>query len=270
MTDRSIDSEDQPGEPPGVRLDEQAGSIGIVADGWWCLADTASYYPEDLPADWQLGYFANEHEGVYIDLAHWRTRLAESLHNWAADVHRGFRFYLEHPTVTDPAVHPGTGLGTHLGGFIRWSDAGTGRVLTPVDPDADAEQQTRRLEGSAIFDGIDLDIARGRQGHRHHGAVRHRQDHAAEADQRPSAQAGRLAVIVVDGQDVKTSTRPPRALRLRTRMGMLFQSGALLTDLTCSRTSPSAARARAAAGIAAAQAGADEAGGGRPARRGAI
>jgi hypothetical protein len=137
MTDRSIDSEDQPGEPPGVRLDEQAGSIGIVADGWWCLADTASYYPEDLPADWQLGYFANEQEGVYIDLAHWRTRLAESLHNWAADVHRGFRFYLEHPTVTDPAVHPGTGLGTHLGGFIRWSDAGTGRVLTPVDPDAD-------------------------------------------------------------------------------------------------------------------------------------
>lgn len=31
----------------------------VSARGWWDLADRATFYPDDLPEDWQLSYFAN-------------------------------------------------------------------------------------------------------------------------------------------------------------------------------------------------------------------
>ena len=68
-----------------------------------------------------------------------------------------------------------------------------------------------------------------RRSHRDHGSERHRQDDAAAADHRadllPTA-----ASVLVDGRDVGRMKRN-EIYALRRRMGMLFQNGALLTDL---------------------------------------
>jgi hypothetical protein len=67
----------------------------VAPDGWWALADAAAFYPEDLPDDWRLTYFANSYPAVFVPEARWRSLSADTLSVWAADVHAGFRFYLE-------------------------------------------------------------------------------------------------------------------------------------------------------------------------------
>jgi hypothetical protein len=121
---------------------EPSGFVGVVADGWWQLADAEGYYPEDLPADWRLGYFANEHEGAYVDLAHWRAAPHDVMHDWSADVHDGFRFYLDHPRrhgarSDDPAdaaliETAMRAIGPRLGGFIQWRSTDVGSLLAPT------------------------------------------------------------------------------------------------------------------------------------------
>ncbi len=128
--------------PDSENPDERPGIIGVVADGWWQLADAGGYYPEDLPADWRLGYFANEYEGVYLALAHWRAVPVNVLRDWSGDVHDGFRFYLDYPrcqgahrsdpaeaALIDAAVRA---LGQRLGGFIRWQSTDVGSLLVPT------------------------------------------------------------------------------------------------------------------------------------------
>ena len=83
--------------------------------------------------------------------------------------------------------------------------------------------------GRLIFDGLSLQRCQG-QYHGHHGAERHRQDDHAADDHR-AAEAGCGAR---GGRTVRTCPDLNRAdlLRLRRRMGMLFQNSALLTDDT--------------------------------------
>ena len=90
------------------------------------------------------------------------------------------------------------------------------------------------VNGRAIFNGLDLQIARGR----------------VTAFMGPSGTGKTTLLRLITGQARPTSGRIrvagqdlaqlPRAglYALRQRMGMLFQNGALLTDLTYSRTSP--------------------------------
>lgn len=83
--------------------------------GW-----AGGYYPEDLPADWQLGYYANELGAVLLPEAAWRGIDAETLADWALDVHDGFRFYLAVAAgsdAPDPAAL-GASCGDLLGGVL--------------------------------------------------------------------------------------------------------------------------------------------------------
>ena len=76
----------------------------------------------------------------------------------------------------------------------------------------------------------ELDVP-ARQGHGHHGRLGLRQDHAAAADRRQCTRPT-AAACVFDGEAVDTP-RPGRScIALRRRMGMLFQFGALFTDLS--------------------------------------
>jgi NADPH-dependent glutamate synthase beta subunit-like oxidoreductase len=68
-----------------------------------------------------------------------------------------------------------------------------------------------------------------RQGHGHPGRVGLRQDHAAAADRRRAR--GQQGRVVFDGEVVDVRDRA-QLYRLRRRLGMLFQFGALFTDLT--------------------------------------
>jgi hypothetical protein len=117
-------------------------AVTVVADGWWALSDSASYYPDDLPTDWQLGYFANEHPGAYINAAHWRAGPENLLHEWRDAVPENFRFFLECPpgdAPNDLLQQARAALHAHLGGWVRWTAPGTpGLLLRPTADDAAA------------------------------------------------------------------------------------------------------------------------------------
>lgn len=132
-------------EPTADPAPDRAGAatpaVTIAAAGWWGLADADAYYPDDLPEDWRLGYFANDHPAVYVPAPAWQGQPVESLRAWRDDVNQGFRFFLEHPSTDAPAAptltQAVTALGERLGGWVRWPGAAPGTLLRP-SPDASA------------------------------------------------------------------------------------------------------------------------------------
>lgn len=80
-----------------------AENIQLAARGWqhsrWC----DGFYPEDLPADWQLSYYSNEFDAVLVPADYWTRDSLQECIDWCAQVHPEFRFYLEWPTLTDDA-----------------------------------------------------------------------------------------------------------------------------------------------------------------------
>jgi hypothetical protein len=70
--------------------------LTIVAPrGWWDLADADSFYPTDLPAEWQLSYFANAFGAVLLPHRCWAGTASDTLAQWREDVTPRFRFIAE-------------------------------------------------------------------------------------------------------------------------------------------------------------------------------
>lgn len=94
--------------------------IHIVCQGWDPLVDGDQLYPDDLPADWRLGYFANAVGAVYLPATGWADRSEQALAEWRNAVHAGFGFYLECPAVAvDQAIaRAERALGDRLAGLI--------------------------------------------------------------------------------------------------------------------------------------------------------
>jgi hypothetical protein len=63
-------------------------AVGLEGPGW-----DSEYYPDDLPEDWRLGYYANEYPGVLIPAAVWAED--PDVAQWLEDVSEGFVFYLQ-------------------------------------------------------------------------------------------------------------------------------------------------------------------------------
>jgi uncharacterized protein YecE (DUF72 family) len=63
--------------------------------GWKHQAWLNDFYSEDLPEEWQLGFYSNEFPVVYVPASDWIdvTDIAE----WTEDVSDSFRFILEVP-----------------------------------------------------------------------------------------------------------------------------------------------------------------------------
>ncbi|EGV51216.1 hypothetical protein [Candidatus Endoriftia persephone] len=70
-------------------------TVQIYARGWDHPAWQGSFYPEDLPADWRLTYYANEFPGVLLPQAVWADLAASTLLEWLDDLDDGFQLYLE-------------------------------------------------------------------------------------------------------------------------------------------------------------------------------
>lgn len=65
------------------------GSCGWVHSAW--LVD---FYPEDLPLDWRLGYYANEFPVVMVTAREWELPEANPV-RWCEDTETSFRFVIE-------------------------------------------------------------------------------------------------------------------------------------------------------------------------------
>lgn len=106
------------------------GTVGWRHPDW-----AGSYYPEDLPEEWQLGYYANELSAVLLPASVWRAASTQQLADWAGDVHAGFLFYL----FADPGVpveqqqaHARV-LGERLGGLLWPAAPAPQGAATPLD-----------------------------------------------------------------------------------------------------------------------------------------
>ncbi|MES9872074.1 MAG: hypothetical protein ABW146_03105 [Candidatus Sedimenticola sp. 6PFRAG7] len=78
-----------------------AGNFVVGARGWehegWC----GSFYPEDLPPEWRLTYYANEFRSVLLPADRWIDADEEVIGSWCDDVHEAFSFFLELPGEGD-------------------------------------------------------------------------------------------------------------------------------------------------------------------------
>jgi len=63
-------------------------AVGLEGPRW-----DREYYPDDLPEDWRLGYYANEFPGVLIPAAVWADD--QDVEQWLEDVSEGFVFHFQ-------------------------------------------------------------------------------------------------------------------------------------------------------------------------------
>ncbi len=63
------------------------------ACGWKHQAWLDDFYSEDLPGEWQLGFYSNEFPVVYVPAVEWIDD--SDLEEWTEDVSDSFRFVLE-------------------------------------------------------------------------------------------------------------------------------------------------------------------------------
>jgi hypothetical protein len=63
-------------------------AVGLEGPGW-----DREYYPDDLPEDWRLDYYANEFRGLLIPAAVWAED--PDVGQWLEDVSEAFVFYFQ-------------------------------------------------------------------------------------------------------------------------------------------------------------------------------
>ncbi|RKT43742.1 hypothetical protein [Thiocapsa rosea] len=96
-----------------------------VRTGWDPSPGDADFYPDDLPEDWRLTYFANALDAVALDADAWGQVDAGRIARWGRDVPASFAFYLRHdPGAAAVAESAGVQarLGEHFGGWILCPD----------------------------------------------------------------------------------------------------------------------------------------------------
>jgi hypothetical protein len=69
----------------------------VTSRGWWDLADHDRFYPEDLPQDWRLSYFANSFRAAWLPAGLWTGADPQTVKQWHDDVPPGFHFAAEQP-----------------------------------------------------------------------------------------------------------------------------------------------------------------------------
>jgi len=67
----------------------------IGARGWRHPHWQGFFYPEDLPHDWQLGFYSHEFYAVLVPVEDWLHSDDDIFDDWLDDVHEGFCFYFE-------------------------------------------------------------------------------------------------------------------------------------------------------------------------------
>ena len=111
--------------PPNVLL--------IGARDWEHEAWTSLFYPDDMPQEWRLVYYANEFRTVLVPGDTWGRVSPEQVSQWREDVGEGFVFFLEPPPglsaprVQESFVRQARALKGCMGGIVLRTPAGTAR-----------------------------------------------------------------------------------------------------------------------------------------------
>lgn len=70
-------------------------TINLGAYGWRHAHWSDTFYPEELPQEWRLGYYSNEFNTVLVPADYWQNMLPDECEQWLDDVHPDFEFYIE-------------------------------------------------------------------------------------------------------------------------------------------------------------------------------
>lgn len=84
-------------------MNDWTNTLDLVPVGWQRPDWISGYYPDDLPEDWRLAYFANEFPSLLLPQAVWTGAVDDDIAAWADDVAPDFRIYLD----TTPETHAG-------------------------------------------------------------------------------------------------------------------------------------------------------------------
>lgn len=74
---------------------DAADPIRLGALGWTYSAWQETFYPADMPAEWQLTYFNTQFNCVFLARSRWQQAGSEQMAEWNADTHERFLFLLE-------------------------------------------------------------------------------------------------------------------------------------------------------------------------------
>ena len=77
--------------------------IAVAARGW-LGSEWDAFFPQDLPADWRLDYYANEFFAVLVPYTQWRDASDEALLEWLEQVSEDFLFFWEVLRSDDAAL----------------------------------------------------------------------------------------------------------------------------------------------------------------------
>jgi len=69
--------------------------IELGAYGWRHAHWLDTFYPADLPADWQLTYYSNAFNTVLVPADYWQAKETLDCEGWLDAVHPGFQFFVE-------------------------------------------------------------------------------------------------------------------------------------------------------------------------------
>ncbi len=74
------------------------GNLQVGAYGWRHAHWHGSYYPDDLPKDWQLSYYSNDFNVVMVPAHYWHPQQGYD-DGWLEMIHANFRFFIELPPL---------------------------------------------------------------------------------------------------------------------------------------------------------------------------
>jgi hypothetical protein len=120
----------------------RASGTLIGARGWDHDAWVGGFYPEDLPADWRLSYYANAFRAVLVPADELHRADPDVLGQWTADVPEAFGFYLEVSGTLMEALGRGPLLLTELSRAVHGRLCGF--VLDLVSPPLPEVRQLER------------------------------------------------------------------------------------------------------------------------------
>lgn len=76
--------------------------VRIGAMDWRDPAWTGSFYPDDMPEEWRLSFYASQYNCVFLQAANWRQASPLEYGQWRDDVHGQFVFLLEGEVQATP------------------------------------------------------------------------------------------------------------------------------------------------------------------------
>ncbi|MGE5027404.1 MAG: hypothetical protein ACM3JK_02925 [Betaproteobacteria bacterium] len=126
----------------------------VASAGWEHPEWNGGFYPDDLPPEWRLAYYAHIYPGVYLSRAAWSDCDLQTLSGWVDDTPAHFRFVLEaNPGGNDDADRARLQvLAPRIGLVLESPGRQDGRVLW-LEGEPDLKKLAKSLQELAASPG---------------------------------------------------------------------------------------------------------------------